>query len=282
MASEDLNTWALMPLPWRFCFEVTRLPMQGQGSLRLLHGQTSQALLDLAPGQQRSTCCLNATAWLFALGEVSATVNGAELLVTAGAGAEVYRALDRVIFPADQVHLQQPEQLIWHGLVEAEGHPTQAGWGLPGRHWLLPPEAPLPEALQLVKQLTAPEQEWLRFRQGIPAVPGELNAGLNPFELGLNERVSLEKGCYLGQETLAKLQSRSGLKQQLRRFYAPPGVNIPETGAKLFGPGGERAGTVSSCQANWGLALIRRDWWLCQELAGVQLSLPEAVLFNSQ
>lgn len=281
----SFDPWALPPLPWRFCFEVSRITIQGKGSLRLLHGQTSQALLDLAPGEQRASCFVNATAWLAALAEVTASEAGAEILVTAGAGAEVYRALDRVIFPADQVQLQALEALLWHGLVEEQGPENGAGWGLAGRHWLLSAEAPLPAELQQVQPLGADLQELLRYRQGIPAAPGELNAGINPFELGLDGRVSLDKGCYLGQETLAKLHSRAGVKQQLRRCYAPPGVLLPQAGASLLGPKGERAGSITSCQVGpqgtWGLALLRRDWFECENLAGVQFSLPAAASFSS-
>ena len=281
----SFDPWALPPLPWRFCFEVSRIAIHGKGSLRLLHGQTSQALLDLAPGEQRATCFVNATAWLAALAEVTASEAGAELLVTAGAGAEVYRALDRVIFPADQVQLQALEVLLWHGLVEEQGPENGAGWGLAGRHWLLSAEAPLPAELQQVQPLGADLQELLRYRQGIPAAPGELNAGINPFELGLDKRVSLDKGCYLGQETLAKLHSRAGVKQQLRRCYASPGVLLPQAGAALLGPNGERAGSITSCQVGpqgtWGLALLRRDWFECENLAGVQFSLPAAASFSS-
>lgn len=283
--ASSFDPWALPPLPWRFCIEVSRIAIHGKGSLRLLHGQTSQALLDLAPGEQRATCFVNATAWLAALAEVTASEAGAELLVTAGAGAEVYRALDRVIFPADQVQLQALEVLLWHGLVEEQGPENGAGWGLAGRHWLLSAEAPLPAELQQVQPLGADLQELLRYRQGIPAAPGELNAGINPFELGLDGRVSLDKGCYLGQETLAKLHSRAGVKQQLRRCYAPPGVLLPQAGAALLGPNGERAGSITSCQVGpqgtWGLALLRRDWFECENLAGVQFSLPAAASFSS-
>jgi folate-binding protein YgfZ len=284
------DLWVLPPMPWRFSYPVTLIHLQGQGCLRLLHGQTTQALLDLTAGQKRSTCFVNATAWLGALAEVTATDGGAELLVTAGCGVEIHRALDRVIFPADQVQLQAPLPLRWHGLVDRNGSLNGAGWGLPGYHWLLKPNEPLPKPLEQLKPLDQNQQEWLRYRQGIPADPGELNAGLNPFELGLREWVSLDKGCYLGQETLAKLYSRAGVKQQLRRWFAAAGTTPPQPGTSLMGPGGERAGTVSSClndfqgavdrRGCWGLALLRRDWLESKQLVGLELSLPETSLFN--
>ena len=79
-----------------------------------------------------------------------------------------------------------------------------------------------------------------------------------PFELGLRQRVSLEKGCYLGQETLAKLHSRDGLKQQLRRFVVADGADAPEPGQQLRTTSGERGALVTSVQGGRGLLLLHR------------------------
>lgn len=100
---------------------------------------------------------------------------------------------------------------------------------------------------------------------------------MNPFELGLADRVSLSKGCYVGQETLAKLATYDGVKQQLRRWcWAEPVASAartdiePVVGAVLRTISGERAGRItSSLRLNagpdggtslWlGLALVRRQ-----------------------
>lgn len=47
-------------------------------------------------------------------------------------------------------------------------------------------------------------------------VPGkELTDGYNPLEAGLYHAVSLNKGCYMGQETLSKVYTQSAVKRQL-------------------------------------------------------------------
>ena len=38
---------------------------------------------------------------------------------------------------------------------------------------------------------------------------------VNPLEAGLYHAVSLSKGCYVGQETLAKVHNKAAVKQQL-------------------------------------------------------------------
>lgn len=76
--------------------------------------------------------------------------------------------------------------------------------------------------------------------------------------------MSLSKGCYLGQETLARLATYDGVKQQLRRWHLPAGEgNAPEPGAGLVQGEGARAGQVTTVLAlpegGWmGLALVRR------------------------
>ena len=51
------------------------------------------------------------------------------------------------------------------------------------------------------------EADWERARvtQGRPAVGSELTDDVNALEAGLSHAISLTKGCYIGQETLAKV-----------------------------------------------------------------------------
>lgn len=273
MTSAD--PWALPPLPLTLTLPLWRLPLRGPDALRVLHGQTTQALLDLAPGQRRPTCCVTATARLRALAEVEATAEGALLDVEAGDAGAVRLALDRVLFPADRVTLGPLERLDLVVELLAADDPTASDdfWGLPARRWRRSPEGP--------GQATDPALlAWLRCRQGIPAVPGELNDDHNPFELGLEARVSLSKGCYLGQETLAKLQSRDGVRQRLRRWWCPPGHPVPQPGQGLTGPAGRPLGRVTTV-VPWhrgavGLAMVRREALDQPELEGLVLSSPSS------
>jgi len=51
------------------------------------------------------------------------------------------------------------------------------------------------------------ESDWERLRvtQGRPAPGAELTQDYNPLEAGLSHAVSINKGCYIGQETIAKV-----------------------------------------------------------------------------
>ena len=61
------------------------------------------------------------------------------------------------------------------------------------------------------------EEEWgtACIQQGRPVEGRELTQEYNPLEAGLYQAVSLNKGCYMGQETLAKVHKQNAVKQQL-------------------------------------------------------------------
>lgn len=292
----------------RWSRPVGLLRLDGPDTLRVLHGQTSQALEAARPGQWLGTCCIGPTARLRAVAEVLVDADGAWLVIVDGDPEAARLALDRVLFPADKVRLGPVTAATLHqplGSAGPDATPAGAwaplagspGWQL-GEALLLPADAPLPPWLAERSPLEPQQAERWRLQQGLPAAPGEINGDTNPFELGLAARVSLTKGCYVGQETLAKLATYDGVKQQLRRWWA---TAVPDeaasdgavtAGTPLHDGAGGRAGVITSSLelpggGGWiGLALVRRAW--LQEpalLAGdatnarLRLSLPE--LFQS-
>ena len=69
-----------------------------------------------------------------------------------------------------------------------------------------------------------PAVECLRVERGRPRYGIDLDDSVIPQEAGLNERaVSFTKGCYVGQETVARLYYRGKPNRQLRglRLSAP-------------------------------------------------------------
>lgn len=276
--------------------QVALLRLRGPDSLRFLHGQTSQAIELARPGQWLSTCCITPTARMRALAEVLVTDDGAWLVIREGDGGAVRQALDRVLFPADAVELgplgaglllepvpgasddTEATTSTSPPLASDASLPSGSGWrSLKGGEgfWLgeslllQDPEAcvadrlePGAQALLARPHLEGEARERWRIQLGWPACPAELNDDTNPFELGLADRVSLGKGCYVGQETLARLATYDGVKRQLRRWFVAgsEGVGV---GAPLSFEG-ERAGVITSAfalpgGAGWiGLALVRR------------------------
>lgn len=252
--------------------------LDGPDSGRFLHGQTSSAIEGQQPGSWIPSCCTTATGRLRALAEVLVDRDGAWLLLRGADGTALWQALERVLFPADRVQLGPvtPVRLITPLGDGCDALPQVAdgswisledgsGWLL-GRQLVLLTNAELPAWLADRAPLPAREQQRWRIQQGVPAAPGEINDDTNPFEVGLADRVSLSKGCYVGQETLAKLATYDGVKQQLRRWFWRGTQDPGEPGTVLTGgeTSSPRAGLITSSLALedglWiGLALVRRQ-----------------------
>jgi folate-binding protein YgfZ len=103
--------------------------------------------------------------------------------------------------------------------------------------------------------------EALRIEHGRPRYGEDLDDSVIPQEAGLNERaVSFTKGCYVGQETVARLHYRGKPNRHLRglRLSAPAQPGDPLTlGEKVVG----RLGSISVSPVNGpiALALVRRE-----------------------
>jgi tRNA-modifying protein YgfZ len=104
--------------------------------------------------------------------------------------------------------------------------------------------------------------EALRVEHGIPRYGMDIEPGsVIPQEAGLNERaVSFTKGCYVGQETVARLHYRGKPNRLLRGLRlsqpAAPGEEV-HLGDRLVGRLGST--TVSSTLGPIALALLRRE-----------------------
>jgi folate-binding protein YgfZ len=103
--------------------------------------------------------------------------------------------------------------------------------------------------------------EALRVEHGRPRYGIDLDDGVIPQEAGLNERaVSFTKGCYVGQETVARLFYRGKPNRGLRglRLSAPAATgDVVRLGEKEVGRLGSVA--VSPAHGPIALAILRRQ-----------------------
>jgi folate-binding protein YgfZ len=102
--------------------------------------------------------------------------------------------------------------------------------------------------------------ECLRIESGRPRLGFELDGAI-PEEAGLNERaVSFDKGCYVGQETVARLHYKGKPNRHLRGLR----LSAPAARGDAIALGDRQLGTVgSTCVSPLhgpiALALIRRE-----------------------
>jgi folate-binding protein YgfZ len=99
--------------------------------------------------------------------------------------------------------------------------------------------------------------ECLRVQQGRPFPDQELTEDYNPLEAGLWYAIAFDKGCYIGQETIARLNTYKGVKQRLWgvRLDRPvaPGTPVTIDGVKV----GMNTSYAAIEGENWGLAYVR-------------------------
>lgn len=90
--------------------------------------------------------------------------------------------------------------------------------------------------------------ESLRIRAGVPAMGAELTEATIPAEAGrhvVDASVSFTKGCFTGQELVARIDSRGGnVPRQVRGVDVPAG-ELPPAGAAVL-VGGAEAGHLTS------------------------------------
>jgi folate-binding protein YgfZ len=93
------------------------------------------------------------------------------------------------------------------------------------------------------RRASAEALEILRVERGLPRFGHDYGPENFPQETGLEEAVSYTKGCYLGQEVVARIHYRGGVQKSLRGLIFEG--EAPAPGAALLADGRE-AGTVTS------------------------------------
>ncbi len=107
----------------------------------------------------------------------------------------------------------------------------------------------------------------LRVEAGLPVAGLELTESINPWESGLDFAISLDKGCYNGQEVIARLHTYKKIKQGLMGLKlerAIPMAQLANAPVKLQANGRDAGFITSSVLSpRFGpiaLGFVRGDW----------------------
>ena len=144
------------------------------------------------------------------------------LLTEDGLGERVRSTLLRSRFAA-KCEIASEEHTSWVILGGSDGIPT-SDYGVP--------------AMEVLDEEVEPsiddaELELLRIRAGTPRFGHEIDDRVLPAEAGLDERaVDFEKGCYPGQEPIARQHYRGRVNRTLRVLQID-GEELPEYDAEL-------------------------------------------------
>jgi folate-binding protein YgfZ len=117
------------------------------------------------------------------------------------------------------------------------------------------------------REVNADTYETLRVEAGVPAIGREMTEAYNPLEAGLTQYISFTKGCYIGQEVIARLDTYDKVQRHLvgLAFDTPPVVGEGEELEVRDLEEGKKIGAVTSIAVSpaldrtIGLAYVRTN-----------------------
>ena len=129
----------------------------------------------------------------------------------------------------------------------------EVGAGIANRDYSLPASEVLDASLE--PTLPDDELERLRIEAATPRFGAELDDRVLPAEAGLEERaISFSKGCYPGQEPVARQHFRGKVNRRLRVLEVDGDAAVPETPVVY---GAKEVGRVTSAVRGLALAYVR-------------------------
>jgi tRNA-modifying protein YgfZ len=278
--------------------------LTGADRAKFLNNFCTQDVISLAPGQGRELFLCNVKGRVLAHGHVFAEESALWLTMVEGAAASCVAHLDRYLIREEvqfadrsadfrcfwlagahaaaalsQLCTESPDILSQRPsmastvIVAASGigfarrldHVSNGSWEL-----LLPAT----DADSLIGRLTAqgvavgtqPDWQSLRIHAGWPEYGRDITDENLAQEVGRTpQAISFTKGCYLGQEPIARLDAMGHTNRELRRLRGL-GDSPPEPGTPLLSADGQTAGVVTSSAAHpfeagsVALGYVRTKW----------------------
>lgn len=269
------------------------IKITGEDRLRYLHNQSTNDFAKLKPGEGCDTVFVTSTARTLDLATAYATEDAVIILVSPHRREQLFGWLDKFIFPFDKVELEDisPKYAVFdligakskaliaelstdelpqsgegnHSMINIAGVPTRvavgSSLGISGYTLIVDQDSSAQIWSKLVDKVAIPfgDRLWesLRIQQGRPKSDFELTEDYNPLEAGLWQTISFEKGCYIGQETIARLNTYNGVKQKLWGIK----LNQPVTPQTPITFEGKKVGILTSYtktdQGSYGLGYVR-------------------------
>jgi folate-binding protein YgfZ len=94
------------------------------------------------------------------------------------------------------------------------------------------------------------------IEEGVPCAGAEISAEYNPLECNFWRFVSFTKGCYIGQEVIARLDSYHKLQKRMTGFQFEQGITPGPAPGSIFADG-EESGTMTRSALS-----VRGDRWI--------------------
>ncbi len=268
LVSDNLHS---SQVPFRRLDDHRIVALEGPEAVAFAHAQFASDVTGLMPGQWQWSTWLTAKGRVIAVFALARPSEDRLLMVLPDADAgEIAGALARFVFRRKLKigwlqdwdvagRLQQPDRAHGHALgmpgeeaIEIDlSHPRQS------RSLLLRPSTGQQQIAEASAEFT------LQWRQhdllmGLPRLARDQVEQWTPQQLGLDhlEAYSVRKGCYPGQEIVARTHFLGKAKRATRLLT----LGAPaDAGAQVLNEKGDALGTLASVAGNLGLAILPLD-----------------------
>ena len=280
------------------------LEIEGTGALQFLQGQTSNDVLALEVGVGCSLVFADPKGRVLSVATCFRTVEGAILEMERDRAAFLTGHLAKYLMLADATLTDTSEQwqaaLVTNPTVDRyrasrDGDGWQLGVPLLGR---LPaaltlrrsgapgPSTQVPSLQVPSIQVGSQAAEAVRIEEGMPVYGRDVDDRNLPQDALLAHALSFSKGCFTGQEPIARLHYRGKPSRELRGLVFDTGDPGPQVDATVVFEGNP-VGRVTSTTYSPGLerhiamAYIKRKAWSAVrvEVVGLQAELRELPLY---
>ena len=193
--------------------------LDGIDNRRFLNGITTSNMNQPASDIVK-TCLLNPKGVLKALLEIHYINNQILILVLEGNANEIRKHFKEIIFPVDKVEISSVKdiyriQTIDNTNIWRENNPIILSNNVVDQY-----------ISENTSNILNPEQLKIwKIKQAIPVFNFEIDGINNPLELGLADLIDFKKGCFLGQEIMARFKNSSSLKQEVRVWRSENSFN---------------------------------------------------------
>lgn len=284
----DLQAWraAREGVAWVDLSAQEQLRVTGSERVEFLHGMCTNEVTGLAVGASVYAAFLTPKGAMVC--DARVLKREADLVLDTGSGQRaVLRAFLEKYLISEDAELHDAPELAVVGLLGPQA--AEAAAGVPaelvlgrlvsafpmGVDLLVPRErfGQLADSLRSVRQVDPATHEVLRVEAGVPRFGADLTETTIPLEANLERAIALNKGCYVGQEVIARATYRGHMNRKLSGLLL--GDLAPAPGTELHA-GGKKVGWLTSVVAspargqNVALGYVHRD----ANAPGTTLELP--------
>lgn len=268
---------------WTWLPALSAVAVTGRDARPFLQGQLTNDLLGLErhPGLLAASC--NREGRVLEIVRLAAERNDVLIVVRRALAGALIARLAKFVLRAQVAFEDRAEEFAVAGLLDAEPDRswTSAAAAATGlamlvagsrRILLAGSRAALETTLAAV--CTAPPEDWehASIEDGEPTIHAG-TAGLwlpQMLNLDLLGAVSFTKGCYIGQEIVARTQHLGRIKRRMLRYVGPPGTSV-EAGQTLYCGDTLAAQVVDAANAPNGLQLLAVvELRFCSSLLGAR------------